>query len=450
MKKVVCSLLLLFLYGSTAFGQQSAEALVTESAAFLKTFFNNRFDVSVAVARFENDSELTDRAMQKIYQILISRLENEKNIRVSDLLINFANGRGEFNLGRVDDLHFLLGLKLIQNKSKTGLGLTIFSRLQDKIVAIKYFEKALSKGEMDFLNTRNFSFSELGFSKLLEFESKKNLMDIQSITGSDGREQYFFYYPDEIVIYLASNMRLEKDSQFKLGWTRPVYPVLHYEGKLLLLQMNQGLVLTAGNNFSPYAKVLTFRDSQWQEIQKIDFVPCKYLILNQNPYLVGARYDEGRNYFKDKIYFMPFSDPANRTGIYEKKAAPAMALDFSVQDGQLQAIHLIDRNYNYHLFTSEFEEQFPAPEKKGASLAALGGEWLAVSDYRRASDQLFFYDIQNGGQRLIYSEKITGEIQFISAGVWQKIRGFWTGVRQERDGQERFMVQFWGKRDGQK
>ena len=78
------------------------------------------------------------------------------------------------------------------------------------------------------------------------------------------------------------------------------------------------------------------------------------------------------------------------------------------------------------------------PEKKGASLAALGGEWLAVSDYTRASDQLFFYDIQNGGQRLVYSEKITGEIQFISAGAWQNTRGFWTGVKQERDGQERF------------
>ncbi|MBU4306846.1 MAG: hypothetical protein L6428_05355 [Candidatus Aminicenantes bacterium] len=451
MKKVTCSLLLLlFLYGSSALGQESAETLVTESAAFLKVFFKNRFDVQVAVVRFENDSELNDTAMQKLYQLLISNLENEKNIRISDLLINFANGRGEFNLGRVDDLHYLLDLKLIQNKSKTGLGLTIFSRLQDKIVSVKYFEKALSKGEMDFLNAKNFAFSKLGFSKLLEFESKRNLMDIQSISGSDGREQYFFYYPDEIVIYLASNMRLEKDSQFKLGWTRPVYPALHYEGKLLLLQTNQGLVLTAGNNFSSYAKVLAFRDSLWQEIQKIDFVPFKYLILNQIPYLVGASYEEGRNYFKDKIYFMPFSDPANRSGIYEKKAAPAMALDFSVQDGQLQAVHLIDRNYNYHLFSAEFEEQFPAPEKKGASLAALGGEWLAVSDYSRASDQLFFYNIQNGGQRPTYSEKITGEIQFISAGVWQNIKGFWTGVRQERDGQERFMVQFWGKRDGQK
>ena len=181
MKKAICSLLLLLMYAGTVVGQQSAEALVTESAAFLKDFFKNRFDVQVAVVRFENDSELTDTAMQKLYQLLISRLENDKNIRISDLLVNFTNGLGEFNLGRVDELQYLLDLKLIQNKSKTGLGLTIFSRLQDKIVAVKYFEKDLSKGEMDLLNAKNFAFSELGFSKLLEFESKKNLMDIQSI-----------------------------------------------------------------------------------------------------------------------------------------------------------------------------------------------------------------------------------------------------------------------------
>jgi len=448
MKKVIGSLLLLLLFGSPCIGQQGADALVAESTAFLSAFFKNRFDVRVAVIRFENNSELTDTAMQKIYQTLISRLEGEKNIIVSDLLVNFAGGRGEFNLGRVDELQYLLDLKLIQNKSKTGLGLTVFSRLQDKIVAVKYFEKALGKGEMEYLNTRNFAFSELGFSKLLEFESKKNLMDVQSISGGEGQDQYFFYYPDEIIVYLAREMRLEKYSQFKLEWTRPVYPVLHYEGRLLLLPTSQGLVLTAGNNFSSTAKVMALRDGQWQEIQKIDFVPRQHLVLNQNPYLVGTRYDEGRNYLKDKIYFLPFSDPANQSGIYEKKIIPAMAIDFSVREGQLQAVHLIDRDYHYHLFNSEFEEMLPAPEKKGASLAALGGEWLAVSDYSRATDQLFIYDIQNGGQRPVYTGKISGEIQFISAGVWQKVKGFWTGVRQKQDDLERFVVQFWGKRDG--
>ncbi len=74
-----------------------------------------------------------------------------------------------------------------------------------------------------------------------------------------------------------------------------------------------------------------------------------------------------------------------------------MAMDFSTPAGQLQAVHVIDRDYRYRLFTSAFEEMTPLTEKKGASLAALDGEWLAVSDHTRASDQLFFYDIRDGG-----------------------------------------------------
>ncbi len=106
---------------------------------------------------------------------------------------------------------------------------------------------------MDLLQTQNFAFSALGFSKLLEFESKKNLMDIQSIAGADGQVQYFFYYPDEIIIYTANETRLEKHSQFKLKWTRPFYPVLHPEGRLLLFRSDQDLLLTAGGTTSPLA-----------------------------------------------------------------------------------------------------------------------------------------------------------------------------------------------------
>jgi hypothetical protein len=447
MKKAISSLLLFLSIGAIGLCQQGAEALIADGGAYLSTFFKDKFDIRVAIVHFENNSELSDLAMQKMYQMLVSQLENEKNIRVADLLINFTNGRGEFNLNQSGDLDFLIDLKFIQDKNKTGLGLTIFSRLQDKIVAVKYFEKSLSKGEMEYLNARNFAFPEMGFAKLLEFETKKDLMDIQSIVAADGQEQYFFYYPDEIIIYLAKETRLEKHFQFKLKWARPFYPVLHYEGKLLLFWSGPVLILTIGGNFSPTAQVLALRDGQWQEMQNIDFVPFKYVVLNQNPFLVGAHYAEGRNFFKEKIYFMPYGDPADKTEAYEKKTYPAMALDFSTQEGQLQAVHLIDRNYDYHLFTAEFEEKSPLPEKKGASLAALGGEWLAVSDHTRTSDQLFFYDIRAGGQKLVYTEKISGEIQFISAGTWQDTKGFWAGVLQQTDGVERLLVQFWGKRN---
>jgi hypothetical protein len=447
MKKAICSLLMFLSFAAAVLAQQGAEALVNDGAAYLGTFFKNRFEIRVAVVRFENDSELTDPALQKIYQMLVSKLENEKNIRVSDLLVNFTNGRGEFNLSQAGELDYLLDLKLIQDKSRTGLGITVFSRLQDRIVAVKYFEKPLALGEMDWLNTREYAFAELGFSKLLEFESKAGLMDIQSTAADRGQKQYFFYYPDEIIIYAANETRLEKQSQFKLKWTRPFYPVLHDEGRLLLFRSGPALLLAAGNNFSPYAQVLAFRDGQWLEVRKIDFVPFRYIELNQSPYLVGARYEEGRNFFKDKVYFLPFSDLAEKAGAYEKKTRPAMALDFSTQEGRLQAMHLIDRDYRYHLYTPEFEEMTPLPEKKGASLASLDGEWLAVSDHAVSSDQLFFYDIRAGGLRQVYSAKISGEVQFISAGSWQNAKGFWAGVKEKADGSERLLVQFWGKRD---
>jgi hypothetical protein len=439
-------LLILFLYPCFSFSQSSAESMVQEAADHLQEFFRNKTAARVAVVQFENYSELTDLAMQKIYQILTARLENDKNIKASDLLLNFAHGRGEFNFSKVNGLDYLLYLKFIQNKSKTGLGMAIFSRWQDKLVSIKYTEKNISAGEMEFLSAGNLAFPELGFSRLTEFECKLNLLDVQSMTGADGVTRYFFYYPDEIMIYVAKEDRLEKQSTCKLNWTRPFFPVLHYQGKLLLYTFNQSLVMTVGGNFSSYAQVLTFSNDQWLETAKLGFVPFKQLVFNQILYLVGASYEEGKNYFKDNIYFMPFSDPAVNSGILEKKAFPAYDIDFSTQDGQLQGIHLIDMKYNYHLLTADFTEQTPELSKRGASLAASDGQWLAVSDYSRQTDQIFFYDIKTGGQRPVYTGKIPGEVQFISAGIWQSNNGFWVCSRSSQDNYDRSLLQFWGNR----
>jgi len=446
-KALTWLLLILFLHPCYGFSQSSAESLVQQVSEHLQVFFKNKAEARVAVVQFENYSELTDLAMQKIYQMLTARLENEKLIKISDLLINFANGRGEFNLSKVDGFDYLLYLKFIQNKSKTGLGLIIFSRWQDKIVSIKYVEKNLSQGESEFLNTSNFAFPELGFSKLTEFEAKLNIMDIQSINGADEQTRYFLYYPDEIVTYLAKGERLEKQSSFKLKWTRPLYPTLNCQGKLLVFTFKNTLILTAGNNFSPYAQILTLSNNQWLETGKIDFMPFKQLVFNQNIYLVGASYESGKNYFKDKIYFMPFSDPAVISGIFEKKTFAAYAIDFSTQDGQLQGVHLIDRNYNYHLLTADFIEKTAELNKKGAGLAANEGLWLAVSDYSRQTDQIFFYDIKSGGQRPVYTGKTAGEIQFITAGIWQKLSGFWVCIQMPQNSFGRTMLQFWGKRN---
>jgi len=439
-------LLILFLFPGAAFPQTSAESLVQEAADHVQAFFKNKTATRVAVVQFENYSGLTDLAMQKVYQMLTARLENDTNIKAADLLLNFANGRGEFNKSKLNELDYLLYLKIIQNKSKTGLGVAIFSRWQDKLVSIMYAERNISAGEMDFLNVANFAFPELGFSRLSEFESKKNLLDVQGINGADGAARYFFFYPDEIIIYAAREDRLEKQSAIKLKWSRPFYPVLHYQGKLLIFTFNQSLLMTAGGNFSSYAQVLTLRNEQWLETAKVNFVPCKQIVFNQGLYLAGVRYEEGKNYFKDRIFLLPFSDPIDNSATVEKKTFPAYDIDFSTQEGQLQGVHLIDRNYQYHLLTADFAEKNPEANKKGASLAASDGQWLAVSDYSRQADQLFFYDIRSGGQRPVYTGKVTGEIQFISAGTWQAVKGFWVCYRSSLENYDRSMLQFWGKR----
>ena len=47
---------------------------------------------------------------QKIYQLLVSQLESAPSIRFSDLMLNFVNGKGDFNLSRISHLKYLIYL----------------------------------------------------------------------------------------------------------------------------------------------------------------------------------------------------------------------------------------------------------------------------------------------------------------------------------------------------
>ncbi len=447
MKKVLASLLLLFAAGAGAWAQQGGEKLAGECAAYLGAYFQGQAGVRLGVVALENRSALNDAAVQKLYQLLLSRLEAEKGLRPVDLLLAVSGGRGEFNLSRAHELDFQLELKLLQNRGRVGLGVALFSRLQDRLAALKYFEADISGGEMELLQSRSFAVAAMGFAKILELEAREGLMDVRSLPGADGREQVYFFYPDEVVVYEARETRLEKRSQIALSWGRPFYPTLHPEGRLLLFHSGQELLLAAGGNFSPQAQVLALRDGSWQEAGRIDFVPLRLAALNGIPYLVGARYAEGQNFFQERLYFLPWGAAAESGGLQYRQAFPAMALDVSADaEGRLQAIHAIDRDYAYRLLATDFAARAPITGKSGAALAVLDNAWLALSDHSRGADQLFFYDIRDGGLRPVYAGKIDGEVQFLAAGSWQGMPGFWAGVLPP--GGRGRLVQFWGKSDG--
>ena len=429
---------------------------------------NTRF----SIIKYENFSGVTDLVAHKFYQQVAARLDGRPQALYNDLMIDFSQKKGEFNLNRIDRLDYLIYLKLIKNLDKVGAGIALFSRSLDKIVYIKYFEEEFSPGESNIYETVDYGFKGLGFSRQIEIDAEKNLLDFKNISnpaGGDEREigvQYFFFYPAEIEIFETRDKQFKKIFSIKLEWGRPYYPVMDYEGKLCFFYRagddgSPVLYLTAGSNFSPRSKVLSYKNNQWQEEGVLDFVPIKSIRLNNSEYLAGALYDEGKNYFKEKLVLVPFvAGKLDTENPLEKKVVPFYAVDFSIPSQQsrvgaesgenvenVAGVHLIDSEYNYRFYAGDFQERGPMFERRGSALAALDGQWLALSDYSFSiqKDKLYFYKIQEGSKQAVYENAINGRVIFISAGSWQDRPGFWVYVEEVKNDNPVYRLQFWSK-----
>ena len=193
---------------------------------------------------------------------------------------------------------------------------------------------------MELLNVRNFAFSELGFSKLIEFESKKEPDGHpEHLRGADGQTQYFFYYPDEIIIYMAREDRLEKHIRnSSSNGRRPFYPVLHYQGKLLLFLFNQELILTVGRQFFvqrpgpdlPRQPVAGNRENRFCPLQITRFQ------RESATWSVPATM-KARTFSRTRSISCLSATLPSVSGIIEKKTFPAMPLIFRPRKGSCRA-----------------------------------------------------------------------------------------------------------------
>jgi len=443
-KKIFFSIIFLFIV--SVFYSQGLDQLAQKVNKGILDFFQDKYKVRTSIIKFENLSGQTDLMAHKFYQLLVSKLESSKTISFVDLLINFNEKRGQFNLNMVNKFNYWIYLKLIKNRSKIGAGLVIFSRSLDRIVWVKYFETLLSSGEKNILNTTGFGFKSLGFSKEIEIEANINLLDLKTVSDPNGQYSYYFYYPEKIIVYRLNGNLLKKDFSIKLKWGRPFYPVLEYAGRMLIFQIGNFQYLTVGNNFSPASVVFINQNNQWQEIGRVKFVPLKFIELNKNLYLTGSRYEEGKNHFQNKIILLPFdSGKFDKNQIFEKQIPYFYSLDFSTKDKELMSIHLVDRDYYYRFFAADFEEGTVERVKRGSSLSILDDQWLAVSDYTTLADKIYFYKVENGSRSLIYENEIPEEVVFISSGVWKANNGFWIYVKKSLKYGDDFRLQFWRK-----
>jgi len=448
MKKKICSgcvLIFLFIFSFGFIDAQGLGGLTEKAAHCIRDYFKDKHNVKTSIITFENKSGISDLTAQKFYQLLVSKLESAGSspIGFTDLMINFHKDKGEFNLNRVHLLSHLVYIKLTRNKNKIGAGIVIFSRIGDTIVYIKYVEDLFSAPERDIFNTTRYGFKNAGFSKIIEIDAVKDLLDFKSILDQRGQLKFLFYYPGKIEFFRLNGNRLTKFFTRKLKWGRShYYPVMEPEGRLTCFLENGKLYITVGANFSKISRLLVFKKNRWDAVDRdesiVDFVPFKWIEFNNMDYLAGGRYALGKNYFENKLILIPFKSGQfviESNTYLEKDVPPFYSLDFSTGENTktLNSIHMIDRDYKYRFFTDNFEQSTVEEEgERGASLSSLDGQWLAVSDFSRGNDRLYFYKIEKGSRRLVYRENISGEIVFISAGQWKAARGFWVYVKKQR------------------
>jgi len=430
---------------------QGTQVLADKTAAAIGKVLASRYNPSTTIISFENHTEWPDVAVQKFYQLLVSGLETipQKGFEFHDRMVAFTGGRGRFQVRRLDDIAFLIALKMIRSQARVGVGITVFSRQSDRIVAIRYVSEKIPAGELRILNLPEQVFAGTGFSMTARIEADPGLMDVCSRTEPNGQVRHYFLYPDKVEVFEWQERRMVRLLTLPLEWGRPITPARQIEGHLLVFHNQFGLWLTVGTNISKESLVFLRRAGSWESRETLDFVPIRRLVINDAPYLAGMRYASGRNYFHGGLVLMPLVEGRpDRDRLYEKPLPDAFAVDFTARDGRLTGLHLVDRDYRYRVYTTDFEDSTADERLRGAALAALETEWVALSAYTRGNDRVHFFKTKNGGVREVYEGDFPGcEIRFISPGRWEDKPGFWICLDGADQKSVRAELQFWSRSD---
>ncbi|MBN1196373.1 MAG: hypothetical protein JXA62_03115 [Candidatus Aminicenantes bacterium] len=428
---------------------QGSQALADRTAAAIAEIMASRYNQSATVISFENHTEWPDMAVQKFYQLLVSGLENtpQKSFEFHDRMVAFSSGSGRFQAHQLREIGFLIALKMIRSGTRVGVGITVFSRRADRMVAVRYVSEEIPAGELRILNQPEQVFAGTGFSMTARLEADSLLMDVCSRAEPNGQVRHYFLSPDKVDVFEWRERRMMRLITLPLEWKRPITPARRIEGHLLVFHNQVGSWLTIGANISTESLVFLRSDGNWEARGALNFVPIRHLEINDTPYLAGMRYASGRNYFHGDLVLMPLTEGRpDRDRLYEKPLPAAFSVDFTARDGRLTGLHMIDRDYRYRVFTTDFEDSIADDRLRGGALAALETDWVALSAYTRGNDRVYFFKTGDGGVREVYEGDFPGsEIRFISPGIWEDTPGFWICLEAPEKNNLHSELQFWSR-----
>ncbi len=439
---------------STVVAERGINPLIDRLTKSVITFLNEQRVPSVSIIGLRNRTQLSDDAVQKIYQLIVYRLDRDKSIDFKDSMLSFTKGVGRFNRRTHRTVRFLMSVTMIRNRSRIGFGVSIFSVNLDKTVFVKYVESDVTHGEVSFLNIRENRFSEFGFEKIVELDSKKGLLDMRSVVSSaesSAAPLYYFYYIDRIQVFQFSSNRLKKIAVIKLNETdaSDFFPAIEVEGRLFFFTFGTDSYMVVSNNTRKNSLVYKNQQGTWESVAKIGFVPFEAFLSNNKHYFIGGQYEPGKNYFKENLVLKSIENTLN--GVDEKfykRIEPFYSISFLKENDRIVSMYTIDRKYQFINYGANFEATESNQSRFGYAFSVLENQWIVRTAYTSASDQLKFYKINEIEDKPKYEKPISGEVHFINGGQWNQMKGLWVYVKKRINNYDVYKLQFWSKKNG--
>lgn len=442
MKKLI-TVIFFFLLTSIFINSQGIQILSKKISGNIETFFSDKNRVNYSIIRFENYSYLSDLELQRFYDLIITDLERSETARFKDLLTGFNNGKGNFNLNRINEINHIVTIKLINNMGKLGAGIIIYSRNLNRIVSIRYYEEPIKKREIELLGISDPGISSREYLKVFDLKVNKNLLNVASY-NINGTEHIFFLLNDRIDVYKITENSISKKNTNRIDWERPYFPAIHNEGNLFLFEDNSEIFLVAGSNFSKYSYVFKITGNKLKSFSKMNFCAFDVFMINEVRYIAGFNFSFGKNFYTGKLFLKQFKSVNFDSGETFVKSLPDFYSAAFLKDGaDFRSIFLVDLNYNMRVFSDTMSET-TGFESKSGSTHAISDSVIAVSDHVETNDRLKILKIENK-MNPIFDKKIQGEIKLIKNGTFGGKRGFWIIVKTDNNGLKKLKLQFWRK-----
>lgn len=443
MKKLI-TYIFFFFASFLLINAQGIQSLSEKINGNIDAFFKNKNQIKYSIIRFESSSNLSDLELQRFYHLIITPLERSGNRQFRDLSTGFNNGKGNFDLNRINEINHFISIKLINNMGKIGAGIIIYNRNVNRIVSVKYYEESIKNREVELLGIKDPGLSSREYSKVYDIRVNSNLLNVAS-SNIQGTEYVFFLLNDRIDTYTLTENSILKIKSNKIEWGRPYFPSILNEGNLFLFEENSDIYLVAGSNFSRYSHIFNLNNNILKNIAKFDFSVADIFMINGIRYIAGFNYSFGKNFYKGKLYLKQFNSVNFNAGeTFIKNLPDFYSAAFFKEGEEFRSLFLIDLNYNMRIFSDTINET-PGSDSKFGYTHAISEDVIAISSYTQNNDRLKMIKIGNDLTTPIFNNEISGKIRLIKKGVAEGKPGFWIIVENYNKGFKNLKLQFWRK-----